>query len=308
MPLKPQDIRFGIEIETTRLSREQCARAIHSVVGGELIHYGMRVQMEDGRIWKAVSDGSIRSTNGRSAEVVSPICHYSDIEQVQQIVRALRAAGARVNSSCGIHVHCDFGAFSHDGKNAAKTVRNLAKMVHKNDELITAALGISATRRDIWDGWCWYTKTSFVDAISNERNLTLERLRAHWYAQPGRGNRGTCEYGSTSHYNGSRYHGLNLHNIWFRGTVEFRWFEATLHAGEVKSYIQLCVCLAAKALNSRSASAAKRPVRTESSKYDFRCFLLELGMKGDEFKTARLHLTKNLTGDTAYKGERPEGR
>jgi hypothetical protein len=33
------------------------------------------------------------------------------------------------------------------------------------------------------------------------------------------------------HYDNSRYHGVNLHNVWYRGTVEFRWFEATLHAG-----------------------------------------------------------------------------
>ena len=31
----------------------------------------------------------------------------------------------------------------------------------------------------------------------------------------------------------------------------------------------------------------------------FRCWLLRLGMIGDEFKTARYHLLKNLTGNAA---------
>jgi hypothetical protein len=32
--------------------------------------------------------------------------------------------------------------------------------------------------------------------------------------------------------------------------------------------------------------------------------LLHLGLIGDEFKTARLHLTKKLAGSAAWKGER----
>ncbi|HPN95983.1 MAG TPA: amidoligase, partial [bacterium] len=40
--------------------------------------------------------------------------------------------------------------------------------------------------------------------------------------------------------------------------------------------------------------------------YDFRVFLLGLGLIGDEFKTARHHLLANLEGDSAFKnGRRP---
>lgn len=44
-----------------------------------------------------------------------------------------------------------------------------------------------------------------------------------------------------------------------------------------------------------------------TSKYDFRCFLLRLGLIGPEFKTARLHLLANLSGSAAWKGERRDG-
>jgi hypothetical protein len=36
--------------------------------------------------------------------------------------------------------------------------------------------------------------------------------------------------------------------------------------------------------------------------------LLHLGLIGDEFKTARLHLTKKLAGSAAWKGERRDRR
>ena len=45
------------------------------------------------------------------------------------------------------------------------------------------------------------------------------------------------------------------------------------------------------------------PSRTQSSneKYTFRTWLLRLGLIGEEFKTARLHLLKNLEGNIAWK-------
>jgi hypothetical protein len=63
--------------------------------------------------------------------------------------------------------------------------------------------------------------------------------------------------------------------------------------------------LAAKALTSKSASARRRAYEERSGRYDFRVFLLGLGFIGDEFATARLHLTKRLSGSAAWKGERP---
>ena len=99
---------------------------------------------------------------------------------------------------------------------------------------------------------------------------------------------------------------MNLHNVWYRGTVEFRWFEGTLHAGKVRAYIQLVLAVAAKALNGRAASSRKRRFNPQSARYDFRVFLLHLGLIGDEFKTARKHLIVALPGDSAFKRGRPK--
>ena len=69
-----------------------------------------------------MSDGSI-DTEGRggaySCEIVTPVCRWEDIEDIQEIVRQLRHKGAKANASCGIHVHV--GAEQH----TAKTLRNL---------------------------------------------------------------------------------------------------------------------------------------------------------------------------------------
>jgi len=99
---------------------------------------------------------------------------------------------------------------------------------------------------------------------------------------------------------------VNLHNVWYRGTVEFRWFEGTLHAGKVKAYIQFVLALSAKAINARASSSKRRSFDPQSARYDFRVFLMHLGLIGDEFKTARKHLLAALPGDSAFKRGRPK--
>ena len=81
--------------------------------------------------------------------------------------------------------------------------------------------------------------------------------------------------------------------------IEFRLFNSTLHAGEVKSAIQLCLAISHQALIQKSARHAK--TQSDNEKYTFRTWLLRLGLIGDEFKTARHHLLKNLEGNIAWK-------
>ena len=287
-----RDFRFGIEIETVGQTRETIARAIQTVVGGEVRFVGAgydtwEVRGTDGRVWKAMRDASL-SDPFRHAEVVSPILVYTDLDLLQNIVRALRVAGAKVDSTCGIHIHVDAARFG------AKGLINLAKLVHQQEDLIVTALAIQQRRLE---SFTRKLPTAFIDRLAEERPQTLDELNRLWY---GRRNE------RPAHYDSSRYHGCNLHSVWFRGTVEFRWFEATLHAGKVKAYVQFVLALAAKALNAKAAASRKRKITPESNKYDFRVLLLRLGMIGDEFKTARSHLLANLEGSAAWKNGRPE--
>ena len=68
--------------------------------------------------------------------------------------------------------------------------------------------------------------------------------------------------------------------------VSFPWFEGELDADEVKAYSHFI--------------AAEKAVDNE--KYAFRCFLLRLGFIGNEYKTERKILLRNLSGSSAFKG------
>ena len=76
-----REINFGVEIETVKRTRERVARAIQSVVGGEVRHIGRPVSFDpwevvddQGRTWKVVSDGSLINVPGHLRAEVVKVC------------------------------------------------------------------------------------------------------------------------------------------------------------------------------------------------------------------------------------------
>ena len=196
------------------------------------------------------------------------------------MIRLLKSNGARVNDSCGIHVHVD--ASPH----TAQTLKNVVNIMASKEDILYKALKVQVDR----ERYCKKADLRFLDAINNHRPRTLSEIEQMWY------NGASRRY---QHYDDTRYRALNLHSVFSKGTIEFRLFNSTLHAGEVKSYIQLCLAISHQGLVQKSASRAR--TQSENEKYTFRTWLLRLGMIGDEFKTARLHLLKNLEGNIAWK-------
>ena len=280
---------FGIEIEMNRITRAHAAQVLADHFGTQVRYTGgtydtRLVPDAQGRDWKIVSDNSIEGPQEERTEFVSPICHWEDIETVQELVRKLRAAGAKAHTSCGVHVHIGRGAHT------SKTLRNLVNLVNAKEDLLTQALGISPERRA---RWCQAVDPDFLARLNRRKPTTDAAFAELWYNTP------EWRWHASQHYDTSRYHLLNLHSVFQKGTIEFRAFNASLHAGEIKSFIQLAMAISYQALKS-SAASARRP-ETDNPKYTFRCWLLRLGFIGDEFKTAREHLTKRLPGNAAWR-------
>ena len=280
---------FGIEVEMNRITRAKAAQVLADHFGTRVQHTGgtydtRLVPDAQGRDWKIVSDNSIEGPQEERTEFVSPICRWEDIETVQELVRKLRAAGAKAHTSCGVHVHIG------RGQHTPKTLRSLVNLVNAKEDLLTQALGISPERRA---RWCQAVDPDFLARLNRRKPTTDAAFAELWYNTP------EWRWHASQHYDTSRYHLLNLHSVFQKGTIEFRAFNASLHAGEIKSFIQLAMAISYQALKS-SAASARRP-ETDNPKYTFRCWLLRLGFIGDEFATAREHLTKRLPGNAAWR-------
>lgn len=281
---------FGCELEYEGISQATAAKTVAETVGGTAAYEGRHlsnwvVAQPDGRKWEVVSDGSLCGT---SAEVVTPVMRAADLEDLQKVVRALRRAGAKANSRTGLHVHVGAADFT------PTEIKNLVRTFYKQEELILKAAGTESNRIARYTR---KTDHAFVDKICKLRTPTMDAINEAWF---GRYNP------NPYHYDEHRYRALNLNNLWdAKRTVEFRFFNGTTHAGEVKTAVQLAILIALRGKNAKTSSAKNpRPYNEASAKYDFRVFLLRLGANGSVFKTMRFHLCKNLPGSAAWRDGR----
>lgn len=292
-----------IEVEMNSITRQKAAKVAADFFGtgrfentaGRNGYSTWSAWDAQGREWKFQKDVSIAGPDEQKCELVTPILTYGDIETLQELCRQLRHAGAKSDASrgCGVHIH--IGAQGH----TPQSLRNLANIMASHESLIAEALKLDRSRMS---RYCRTVDPNFLAKVNSRKPKTMAQLADIWYTSHG------ASYGRNQHYNDSRYHMLNLHATFTKGTVEFRLFQfdeptterrGGIHAGQLKSYIQLCLALSQMAKDVRTASP--KPQQSENPKYAMRTWLLRMGFIGEEFATARDFLTRNLTGDTAFR-------
>ena len=291
--------KFGVEVEMTGITREKAAAIVAEVLGTTASRpdstcYQTRIIADQAaRKWKVMRDSSITSIRNDGSdspmdeykvEFVTPPLGYEDIELLQNIIRKLRESGAKSHSSCGIHIHVD-GA-NHN----ANSLRRLVNFMTSRQDLIYEALEIGSRESD----WCQKLNSNLLKAMKENRELTKEKAEEIWYSSA---NDGYCGGIDHRHYNSTRYHGVNLHSYFSKGTVEFRLFNSTLHAGKIKAYVQFCLAISAWAITSQEKIVFRSMAGyTAEKKVTIMRNILthRLGLYGDEFKTCRLHLMTPL--------------
>ena len=297
---------IGVEVEMNNITRQAAAKLAAEFFGTgrweDTAHrngYSTWSAWDaNGREWKFQKDVSIAGPDSEKTELVTPILRYSDLETLQELCRRLRKAGAKSDATrgCGVHIH--IGANGH----TPQTLRNLANIMASHESLLADALRLDRGRMS---RYCRTVDPDFLRALNRRKPQTMAALADVWY----RGN--GANYGRDQHYNDSRYHMLNLHATFTKGTIEFRLFQFDapdgirqngIHAGQLKSYIQLCLALSQLAKDVKTASP--KPQQSENPKYAMRTWLLRLGFIGEEFATARDFLTRNLDGDAAFRNGR----
>ena len=288
---------FGIEIELTGITRQTASKVIADYFGTTNCYIGNGCYKiwgatdRKGRTWKCERDASIRTerkVGGRiqwagdeySCEMVSPILQYEDIEDLQNIIRELVKHGAIANDSCGIHVHVD-GA-----NHTADSLINLVNLFTGRQDLFYEALQNQSRA----DRWCQKASKEMLKAMRKGEH-TKDALERVYYSQLNNGYRGGIDH---AHYCQARYRGLNLHALYTKGTVEFRLFNGTTHAGKIKAYIQFCLAMSAWAINAEKVPFFKdtKDFTKEQKLTIMTGFLTKrLGLTGKGFTTARQHLT-----------------
>lgn len=269
---------IGVEVEMNNITRERAAKVAATLFGTG--RYENTARRNGYSTWSAW-------------DLVTPILTYDDIPLLQELIRQLRHNKAVSHAGVGAGVH--IGANGH----TPQTLRNLANIMASHESLIADALNLDRSRMN---RYCRTVDPRFLEQVNRRKPTTMAQLADIWYTSQG------ASYGRSHHYNDSRYHMLNYHATFTKGTIEFHLFQFDrpadgkrngLHAGQLKAYIQLCLLLSQMAKEVRTASP--KPQQNENPKYAMRTWLLRLGMIGDEFTTAREVLTRRLDGDAAFR-------
>lgn len=204
--------KFGVEIEFFG-AQDQTLKQ-------NFVNSGLEIRIESYNHttrphWKFVSDSSILGLNAK--ELVSPVLQgKSGLTEFRKACKALRISNAKVNKTCGVHVHLDANDYS---------VENF-KTLLKNQYIIEAQIDkmMPSSRRGNANRYCQgfrrNSKTTFFQKIDNCQ--TVREL---------------------SNIFRTRYFKLNLQSFQRHGTVEFRQHGASTNFLKIKNWILICARL-----------------------------------------------------------------
>lgn len=233
--------QFGIEIEGFGITREAACRAIRAVgVDVEIEGYNHHTRPQ----WKIVTDSSVTNTgtglNYGGWEVVSPILRGEEgLAEVAKVAEALDRAGAKVDRSCGFHVHVD--ARDLQANEIMTVVRRYAEFETKIDSFMPAS------RRGDSNSFC-QSMGQFLNRYPVSSS-SIDRLRNDVYNYRCRDD--------------ARYWKVNLQAFLRHGTIEFRQHSGTRNAQKMVNWVRFC--LGFVEASRKIAAQTARPVVQDNS-------------------------------------------
>lgn len=199
-------LTFGVEIEA------------YNIVRNDLIEKGTRKGLavrsegynhtDNQHYFKIVSDGSLEGVN--SNEVVSPILQGNDgLNSLKRLCEALNEIDAKVNRSCGLHVH--IGAANMTDAHYIRIIRNYQRL----EALIDSFMPLS--RRANNNGFCHSLQGFDFSRCTSKRDV----------------------YDMMN----SRYYKINSHAYIRHQTIEFRQHSGTTDYTKISMWIQFLAAL-----------------------------------------------------------------
>jgi hypothetical protein len=162
-------------------------------------------------------------------ELVSPPLKGADgLAQLETVCKVLNELGAKVNRSCGMHVH-------HDARHLELDEwKNLVKSYIKYEDTID--LLMAPSRRGNGNQWCRSLKCSYAGYTVDELWARVDR---------------SYDIYNLQNMFGTRYVKLNLEAAAVHGTVEFRQHGGTTNFAKIAAWIALTQGLVTSAVQGK---------------------------------------------------------
>lgn len=217
---------FGIEIEFFGCTRQEVANELNRKgINCEVQGYN---HTDSSTTWKLVTDCSVTSAgtaNGRGGnEIVSPILEGEDgLRQLKAVCDALATCNAKVDKTCGLHVHLDAADLSvQDWKNAILTYA-------KYQDAIDGIMPKSRRSNTYCEKFGTYLKQKFEAASTLDEVVRV------------------C----------GRYHVINTEAYLRHSTIEFRQHSGTTEYAKISSWVQMLMAMLQYAKSMKKSADTK---------------------------------------------------
>jgi hypothetical protein len=222
--------KFGIELECFNVKINTVVLALRAA---GLDAHSASYMGREYSVWQVKTDCSIQGVDG--FEVVSPILQGEQgIADARKVCEVLINIGAKVNKSCGFHIH-------HNAKDwKIGQFKNLFKLFAKYEKAMDSIQPES--RRANNNRFCQSNVTGSVTATFREIDsaTAISHMTRIFH---------------------SRYVKLNFQSFVRQGSVEFRNHAGTVDADKVENYIRLTAGMVESA---RKQIKVHAPVETDS--------------------------------------------
>ena len=216
------DRKVGIEIEFHlggRLSRQRA----QAVAKNALVAKGINCQIEGYNHetrdhWKIVYDSSV---NHESLELVSPPLKGSMVfDELKKVAEALDEIGAKVDKSCGLHIHHDFNDAELD------TFKNIYGIFARYEDAIDEL--VAPSRRGMNNRYC---KSPRINLRQLEQARSIMEITNEIYT--------------------NRFVKLNCQSYRRHGTIEFRNHQGTVEYEKIANWIVLTQMIVERAFEGK---------------------------------------------------------
>lgn len=222
-----ENITFGVELETTIPAAARVvighyhngANAYSATVDGVTKPFPRFGQAT----WKTERDGSIHviERGHHACEFVSPVLKgEAGILHLIEFVEFLQSIGAKVNMSCGMHIHVSAASVHGSAEGLEDYIERLVRLVAFNSKALYAQTGTPARENGV-----------YCRKLGEETKNAVKRMKKDKRV-----------------VGVDRYRILNLTNLSRTGTVEFRCFAGTLNTSKVLVHLfsVLLLCIVAR--------------------------------------------------------------
>lgn len=174
-------------------------------------------------------DGSLKGTN--PVEIQTQPASADKLERlVRNTTKSLRAAGYKVNKSCGIHIHVDSPDIYGSGINIIKLIRTYYAI----EPLIFSMLPESRRHNMYAMPLSKWLSAVKVYQLANYKDITSDVIEEAWYKSH---DRNAISRNKNARYDSSRYFGFNLHSLFANGHIELRYHHGSLNPVKILNWI-----------------------------------------------------------------------